>query len=170
MGHWHPARQWPWRFWILSILCAMMPDADVVAFSFGIPYGHMLGHRGLTHSLPFAVMTGLLVTALAFRGVPFFSRSWWGLVVYFSLVTASHGILDAFTDGGLGVAFFAPFDGTRHFFPWRPLRVSPIGSDAFFTTRGLETLLSEIKWIWIPSLLSIGVALATRRRTPKKSP
>lgn len=30
------------------------------------------------------------------------------------------------TDGGLGVAFFSPFDNKRYFLPWRPIRVSPI--------------------------------------------
>ena len=39
---------------------------------------------------------------------------------------ASHGVLDALTDGGPGVAFLAPFDDTRYFFPWRPIRVSPL--------------------------------------------
>nr|HRC76832.1 rhodanese-like domain-containing protein [Kouleothrix sp.] len=32
-----------------------------------------------------------------------------------------HGVLDAMTDGGLGVAFFAPFSATRYFFPFRPI-------------------------------------------------
>jgi inner membrane protein len=141
-----------------------LPDADVIAFSFGIPYGHMLGHRGLTHSLAFAVVLGLVVVVLAFRGVPRFSKVWWGLVLYFAVVTASHGVLDAFTNGGKGVAFFAPFDNARHFFPWQPLRVSPIGVERFFTTRGLETLLSEMKWIWIPSALCILAGQVFKRR------
>jgi inner membrane protein len=46
-------------------------------------------------------------------------------------VKASHGILDAMTDGGLGVAFFSPFDDTRCFFPFRPIKVSPIGLSFF---------------------------------------
>jgi hypothetical protein len=36
------------------------------------------------------------------------------------LATASHGILDAFTDGGRGIAFFAPFGTERYFFPHHP--------------------------------------------------
>ena len=167
LGHLIPARQWPRRFWILSAVCAMLPDADVIAFSFGIPYGHMLGHRGLTHSLAFAVVLGLVVVVLAFRGVPRFSKAWWGLVLYFSVVTASHGVLDALTDGGRGVAFFAPFDNARHFFPWQPLRVSPIGAVRFFTARGLETLLSEMKWVWIPSALCIVAGQVFKRRPTK---
>ena len=163
LGHVYPSRRWPARFLVLSVACALLPDTDVLAFSFGIPYSHMLGHRGLTHSLPFALGCGLLVVVLAFRNVPRFSKAWWGLVGYFTAVTASHGVLDAFTDGGLGVAFFAPFDGTRFFSPWRPLRVSSIGAGAFFNARGLETLMSEVLWIWIPSLLAIGAAWGFRK-------
>src|SRR5215831_7502105 len=47
------------------------------------------------------------------------------LFAYLFLATASHGVLDAMTNGGLGVAFFSPFDTTRYFLPWRPIRVSP---------------------------------------------
>jgi inner membrane protein len=40
--------------WTLGAICAVVPDLDVVSFHLGLPYGHMLGHRGLSHSLPFA--------------------------------------------------------------------------------------------------------------------
>jgi inner membrane protein len=77
---------------------------------------------------------------------------------YFFLITISHGCLDALTDGGLGVAFFAPLDQTRYFFPWRPIEVSPIGLD-FFSARGLTVIESELLWIWIPALTIIVCAL-----------
>jgi inner membrane protein len=60
-------------------------------------------------------------------------------------------MLDAMTDGGLGVAFFSPFDNTRYFFPWRPILVSPISLTRFFSEHGLAVLLSELVWIWIPA-------------------
>ena len=75
---------------------------------------------------------------------------WQKLWLYLFLATISHGLLDAMTGGGLGVAFFAPFVNTRYFFPFRPIRVSPIGS-SFFSARGFTVLESEIIWIWIPS-------------------
>ena len=65
------------------------------------------------------------------------------------LCTMSHAVLDAFTDGGLGVAFFSPFSNERYFFPWTPIRVSPIGP-GFFSARGLSTLASEVVWVWAP--------------------
>ena len=78
---------------------------------------------------------------------PSVARLW----VFFFLATASHGVLDAMTDGGLGVAFFAPLSDTRYFFPWRPIVVSPIGVAEFFGPRGLRVLWSELGWVWLPS-------------------
>jgi inner membrane protein len=69
--------------------------------------------------------------------------------VYFALVTASHGVLDAFTSGGPGVAFFAPFDDTRYFFPWRPIPVSPLAS-RFFSEWGWHVFRTEMLFIWLP--------------------
>jgi len=58
---------------------------------------------------------------------------------------------DALTNGGLGVAFFSPFDTTRYFLPWRPILVSPISLTRFWSHRGIEVLQSELLWIWIPA-------------------
>jgi membrane-bound metal-dependent hydrolase YbcI (DUF457 family) len=41
----------PARFWVVSVLCVVLPDADVLSFPLGISYEDMLGHRGLSHSL-----------------------------------------------------------------------------------------------------------------------
>ena len=73
------------------------------------------------------------------------------------LATASHGVLDAMTDGGSGVAFLAPFDDARYFFPWRPIPVSPIGVSRFFTRRGLDILEAELVLIWIPAAVILVV-------------
>src|SRR5678815_3579050 len=72
--------------------------------------------------------------------------------VRFTPVTASHGLLDALTNGGRGIGFFAPFSNHRYFFPWRPIQVSPIGV-GFFSPRGLRVLASEAGWIWVPSAI-----------------
>lgn len=74
---------------------------------------------------------------------------------------ASHGLLDAFTNGGLGIAFFSPFDPRRYFFPWRPVQVSPIGM-AFFGRWGLRVLRSEVVWIWLPLAALVGAVLLCR--------
>jgi inner membrane protein len=153
----------PPRFWVLTAACAMLPDLDVISFAFGIRYGHMLGHRGITHSFVFAFVLSCLVVLLFFRDASLFTGSWWFLIVYFFVVTASHALLDALTNGGLGVALFAPFSSERYFFPWRPIEVSPIGVEAVMSARGAEVLLSEMKWIWTPSALLVIIALIVRR-------
>jgi inner membrane protein len=69
------------------------------------------------------------------------------------------------TDGGLGVAFFSPLGNQRHFLPWTPIRVSPIGVGRFFSERGLAVLQSELLWIWLPAaLFAAGVWFIRRRR------
>src|SRR5689334_23903353 len=73
----------PLRFWVLTVLCAMLPDADVLSFTFGAERGSLFSHRGLTHSLAFALVLALLVVWLAFRKARAFSKEWWLLVLYF---------------------------------------------------------------------------------------
>ena len=154
-------RERPARLWVLGAVCASVPDLDVLAFRFGIPYDHMLGHRGITHSFAFAALLGVLVVGLFFRT----SAHRFALWAYFAAATASHGILDALTDGGRGVAFFAPFSAERYFFPWRPIEVAPIGVGRFFSERGLSVLASEFVWVWLPSLLLALCLWVWRRRS-----
>jgi inner membrane protein len=150
--------------WGLGALCAVAPDLDVVtSFLFRIPYRDMLGHRGLSHSLFVAVVLGVLVTAVVRRTVPD-SPGPTKLWLFFFVATASHGLLDAMTNGGLGVAFFAPFSDTRYFLPWRPILVSPISIHVFFGYRGVRVMWSELAWIWVPAALIFLAGLALRRR------
>jgi inner membrane protein len=168
-----------WRFWCLVVACSILPDIDSIGFHMGIPYGALWGHRGLTHSLLFAA---ILAGCLSARFGELFRRRW-QLASLLFVITASHGLLDAMTDGGLGIAFFSPLDLHRYFLPWRPIPVSPIGLGGFFTTRGLHIMWSEILWIWCPTLAllaAIKIANSARRlrtnlseaagRTPPASP
>jgi inner membrane protein len=139
----------------------MLPDADVIGWGL-VPYTSLLGHRGLTHSLAAAVIVGLTATPLLVSGS---GLRWWVVWAYGTAAIASHGALDALTRGGEGVAFFAPFDNSRYFFPWRPVRVSPIGID-FFGRAGLGVLVSELLWLWLPAGLALAATSMLRRRTP----
>jgi inner membrane protein len=161
--------QVPKRVWVIGAVCSMLPDIDVLGFRFGIHYGDFWGHRGFTHSLLFAgvIATLALVVGLP-RALSGLSRGW--LCLYFFLAAASHGILDAMTNGGLGVAFFSPFDNTRYFFPWRPVLVSPISLARFFSGRGVAVIQSELIWIWIPTGLLAVLILVLRRVFPQVSP
>ena len=170
LGQWFPQRRLPARFWVWTVACAVLPDIDVIGFSLGIPYGDMLGHRGLTHSIPFAGVVGLVAARNFVKSDSLGVGIWdlgfgiWPLWVYFAAITASHGLLDAFTNGGRGIAFFAPFSNHRFFFPWRPIQVSPIGV-GFFSARGLAVLQSELRWILLPSVI---IALLARMRVRLK--
>ena len=75
------------------------------------------------------------------------------------LAVSSHILLDAMTNGGLGVAAFWPFDQTRYFCDWRPIRVSPFGLKGLLSQRGLSVMLSELRWVWAPCLAVIAAAL-----------
>lgn len=130
-----------------GILLTALPDLDVIAFHFGVPYVHVLGHRGITHSLSFAVVVSGLVAVMMMKRLRLSLTVLWS---YFALCLASHGVLDAFTNGGYGVAFFAPFSHERFFFGPRPVQVSPIGIDDFLTARGAVVLQSEWWWVWLP--------------------
>ena len=152
----------PRRLFWLGALGAMAPDLDVIGFALGVPYAHPLGHRGLWHSVPFAALAAACLTALAFpHALPSLSRrrAW----LYLFLAIASHGLLDAATDGGLGVALLSPFTNARFFLPFRPIAVSPLGISAFFTARGIGVIESELLWVWLP-FTALGLALWRRAR------
>ncbi len=156
----------PARFWALSAVCSVLPDVDVVGFYYGIRYGGMLGHRGFSHSLTFAVLAALLVVILGFPAIGRFSRKWWSMVLFFFLVTATHGVLDSMTDKGMGVGFFIPFDNTRYFMPWRPIFASPMPISRFFSRTGLEVFAAEVLWLWLPLLLLVlGVTQLRRKKS-----
>jgi inner membrane protein len=151
------------RLLCVGVVCSVLPDLDVLGFPLGIAYEDALGHRGLSHSLAFAAVVAAVATPLFFR-----APGWQGLrgrvAVYLFVVTASHGIFDAMTNGGLGVAFFSPFDTTRYFLPFTPVQVSPIGVAAFFSERSIGLLVTEMVWIALPwSLFSVAVLFVRRR-------
>jgi inner membrane protein len=166
-GHLYARRPMPARFWVWTLVCSALPDIDVVAFAAGIPYGAMFGHRGFTHSLVFAALTGAAVAAAYAAGggdryAPRFDAA--SRTLYFGLMTASHPLLDALTRGAFGVALLAPFTDARYVLPWQPMDASPIGP-SFFGERGLAVLLAEIRWIWVPSaLVTLTVWIARKTR------
>src|SRR5258708_39932627 len=93
-----------WRksrmFWLAAILCSMLPDIDVIGFNLGVRYGDLWGHRGMTHSLLSAAIIGLAAG---------FSQPWrekWKLAFLFFVITASHGVVDALTNGALASLSF----------------------------------------------------------------
>ncbi len=156
-----PLKPLPKSYWLVCILLPMLPDADVIAFVFGIPYAHEFGHRGFTHSLFFAVVLGF-ITGPTIAFMTDNKQLWLRFSITFSLLMATHGLLDALTNGGLGIALLAPFDHTRYFWPITPIDVSPIGLKAFISDWGLRVLKNEAVLIWIPSLMLIIISALIR--------
>ena len=129
---------------ITAIFSTILPDFDVLSFQLGIPYEHPFGHRGFTHSILFALLWALALMFTLGRK----HKLIWFLVIFLS--TLSHGILDAMTSGGRGVGFLIPFNNSRFFFPFREIKVSPIGISEFFSSWGIKVLFSEFKYIVLP--------------------
>jgi inner membrane protein len=125
---------------LLFCVLSLLPDVDVIAFTLGIPYSDPLGHRGATHSAAFALAIGLIAAAFAHHrfGVAFPRLAFLCLVV-----VATHPLLDAFTDGGLGVELFWPLSPRRFFAPVRFIPVAPIGA-RFFSARGMIVAATEL--------------------------
>jgi inner membrane protein len=149
------------RLLLAGASCSIIPDLDVIGFGFGIRYSEILGHRGLTHSIIFAAALGALLSCTLFRHVKV--SNWVIFFFFLFLSTLSHTLLDMLTNGGLGVALFAPFSAERYFFPWRPIEVSPIGVDSFFSEWGLRVILSELRWVWLPSAVVSALGYVARR-------
>jgi inner membrane protein len=78
--------------------------------------------------------------------------------------TASHGVFDAFTTGGLGVAFFWPFSPTRYFAPVRMIQVAPLTVARLLSHRGAVVLASELLWVWLPCTVFVVVLAFSRWR------
>ena len=126
---------------------SLLPDADVIAFKLGIPYHAPWGHRGATHSFVFCIALAIVVALIArVARLPA-----WRTFAVAAVVLVSHPLLDVMTDGGLGCALYWPFENTRHFAPWNPIPVAPIGK-AFFSSRGLRIALTEL-FIFSPLVL-----------------
>lgn len=167
MGKAFQNKELSWRELFLGAFCSVVPDFDVIGLYVGIQYGDVWGHRGLTHSIVFAALLAASLVAVWYRGKDMLAMT--GIFLYFFLCTLSHGMLDAMTNGGLGVAFFSPFDATRYFFPVRPVLVSPIGVSEFFGEYGVRILASEAIWIWLPSGVAFLMLRVAQRLWSAKS-
>ena len=153
------------RVMVLGLACSMAPDIDVLGYLLGFHHGDLLNHRGITHSLLFAAVFASLAFLATSSGASRSPLIW----TYLFLAGASHGLLDALTDRtGLGIPFLWPFDSTRYFFPFTPIGMSPLAHH-FFSQRGVSVLLSEMLWVWVPSLLFSAIALSVKRIVANRS-
>ncbi len=140
---------------LTGIAASVLPDLDMLNVRYGgVGYSAALGHRGLTHSIVFALVLGLLAALAAPR------RGWHRGVAFLFVAasTVSHPLLDLLTDRGIGTALFWPVSDRRVTLPWRPLPLT--GAGLFGTTR----LWLECLWIGLPLTAAgmVGVLLCRR--------
>jgi inner membrane protein len=146
----------PRRLVAVGAVVSIVPDLDVLAFRFGVSYASEFGHRGFSHSLLFAALMAL-AGACIWR---WYRVGFWRVCWFLFIAAASHGVLDAFTNGGFGVAFLWPWSHQRFFFGPQVIEVSPLGISRFLSERGAAVVTSELLWVWLPCLLfAVGLML-----------
>lgn len=143
-----------WAYWGLAALLPIIPDLDVFSTA---AYGTPLGHRGITHSLVFAVVLGTFASGVTFRR---FHVNWWSLAVLFCAIIASHGLLDAMTKGGEDIPFFWPIAG--RYGNWGVISVSDIAFD-LPDPRYSRAIRGELLRVWLPMSLMVAVMMVYRR-------
>lgn len=139
-------------FW-LSLVFAILPDLDGIGYLFGLNYNSFLGHRGFSHSLSFIIIAALVFAKLTNPKIRLKSKNFALYFLNFFIIGALHLMLDALTNGGLGIALFSPFNNQRFFVPWQPIQVSAILPQYFFRLNGLSVIKSELLLLIIPSIL-----------------
>lgn len=140
-------------YWVMAALAPFLPDLDVLGHRYGIHYTDCFGHRGASHSILAAFLAAIVLLVIfklltKAQDLRQTKDCFWG----FFLGISSHGLLDALTNGGLGVAVFWPANCTRYFFPVRPLEVSPLSLERFFE-QGFFIMKNEFYYVWIPCLV-----------------
>ena len=158
----------PPRRWSIPLTCglwAVAPDLDTYAmFAFDIPRGSLFSHRGIFHSPFFLALAAFALAYLARKG-----KDWLALGALWTCAAVTHPLLDMLTDGGSGVMLLFPLSTERFFFPWRPIRVSPLTIGRFFDRAG-PILRSELPFVLAAVLAGSGIHLLRTRRAVRQTP
>jgi inner membrane protein len=142
--------------WAVPVTCGLLgaaPDLDTpLMLGLGIPRSSVFAHRGFFHSAFFLALLCAGLAAVVSR------PRWLPLFALWTAAAVTHPLLDMLTDGGPGVMLLYPLSDARLFFPWRPIRVSPLGIMRFFSRAG------EILWSEAPfDAAAVAIGLAVRR-------
>jgi inner membrane protein len=126
----------------------MAPDLDWFVAFVNVHKNPLFNHRGAAHSLFAALLIAAAVLVFGFPKAHRRGRIWLCL----TLAAVSHGLLDACTSGGVGVALFLPFSHSRWACVWQPIQVAPLPLSAEHTYLFLGSLWDEAFWIGLPIL------------------
>jgi membrane-bound metal-dependent hydrolase YbcI (DUF457 family) len=145
-----------------AVLLANLPDADLLlTLLVGDAPGVVL-HRGVSHSLPFALLVGIVAgcaAALAARRRPALVARlprWDVLGLAAGLLVASHAVLDVFTGDDhfpYGVPLLAPFSDAYVISPVQLFAGVKHGSMAAFLAFDNLTAMGRELWLALPVLL-----------------
>lgn len=141
----------PRRMALLAVACSVAPDLDWFTGFLDPLDRYGLSHRGLLHSLLAAALLTVVAVALGCRSRLRRPGPWLCL----GTAAFSHGLLDACTFGGTGVAFLEPFSSVHFVAAWQPIFVSPIPLSGRLTDWLLFALGTELLWIGLPAALVI---------------
>lgn len=112
-----------WKTLLAFAALAALPDLDVLLVALGAADGGSIGHRGATHSLAMAVLTGALAALAARRfGWPTLRTA-----VAAAAAVGSHTFLDLLGAEGKGLALLWPLSAHRFHSPWRVFPDAPRG-------------------------------------------
>lgn len=130
---------------LCCLLLPVLPDADAV-MHFWVKYGHALGHRGVSHSILFALVFSIGLAWLLQRlGYAERTRQALGrMTLVFSLLMISHGITDTMTTGGKSPSLLWPIKSEGVWSPKRFIPVSPMGS-SLLRTKWSKKQLTQMK-------------------------
>lgn len=155
-----------WALPVTAGLWAVAPDLDTwLMFGLGIPRGSIFSHRGFFHA-PFFLISAATVLAALVAG-KYGDRAVTWLALMWAVSAVTHPLLDMLTNGGSGIMLLFPISTRRFFFPWRPIRVSPLTIARFFDRAG------PILWSELPfsaAALAIGVGGLVWRRGRRGGP
>ena len=148
---------------VLGCLGGILPDLDIVTgIAMSDPWVQIAVHRGVTHSLFFAPVFGLLLGWIFWRwSKRSSSYGWWYLLAF--LVLFTHPLLDCCTS--YGTQIFTPFSNVR--IAWNVVSIVDVFySLPLFLTLIVCGLLKKLKpkknmsWLGITALLVTTAYLA----------
>lgn len=150
------------RVLVAAALCGCLPDLDVVTYALEIRANEPLGHRGLFHSLLAAFVLAGVATFVVCRKLDRRGPEVRRVFLFLLFSAVSHGVLDALTQGEVGVALFAPFSTVRVASPWKLLPACPVGLTEYLGYFGFLTLANEVLYAVAPVALAVSLVRARR--------
>ncbi len=150
--------------WAILGACALAvaPDLDLISYHLWAPDGDPLAHRGMTHSLIFAVALAIILGVALRRRYP---DARVGLFAFLAL--ASHGLMDTLSHVGDGPKLLWPFLNRGIHSPWQPVPGVPTASD-YFSIHAIPTFLVEA--VIFSPLVVVAVLLVMSREGQESSP